>query len=184
MIIMNPYLCDKMLKSTKHLSPKAKAVFRFLCMLTSTRETGKCNPYNKTISDYTGLSRSQLKRAKNELMRAGLLRSKANYNRNKMQTYNIYTVTTDIADIEEIARANQQILEGRKKEWLAVMERAVERKIAAAVIAAKKCIEPSWRKIIKTLPAESRQRVIKNAIFLLKKLNLPQGRIGPPIKLH
>lgn len=73
------------------LSHRAKSVYMYLKDRADSE--GRCWPAIKTIALELGLSRSTVKRALNDLVRAGLLRKDPRWRENGSYTSNLYQIT-------------------------------------------------------------------------------------------
>ena len=73
------------------LSHRAKSVYMYLKDRADSE--GRCWPAIKTIALELGLSRSTVKRALDDLVRAGLLRKDPRWRENDSYTSNLYQIT-------------------------------------------------------------------------------------------
>lgn len=73
------------------LSHRAKSVYMYLKDRADSE--GRCWPAIKTIASELGLSRSTVKRALDDLVRAGLLRKDPRWRENGSYTSNLYQIT-------------------------------------------------------------------------------------------
>lgn len=73
------------------LSHRAKSVYMYLKDRADSE--GRCWPAIKTIALVLGLSRSTVKRALDDLVRAGLLRKDPRWRENGSYTSNLYQIT-------------------------------------------------------------------------------------------
>lgn len=73
------------------LSHRAKSVYMYLKDRADSE--GRCWPAIKTIALELGLSRSTVKRALDDLVRAGLLRKDPRWRENGSYTSNLYQIT-------------------------------------------------------------------------------------------
>lgn len=73
------------------LSHRAKSVYMYLKDRADSE--GRCWPATKTIALELGLSRSTVKRALDDLVRAGLLRKDPRWRENGSYTSNLYQIT-------------------------------------------------------------------------------------------
>lgn len=73
------------------LSHRAKSVYMYLKDRADSK--GRCWPAIKTIALELGLSRSTVKRALDDLVRAGLLRKDPRWRENGSYTSNLYQIT-------------------------------------------------------------------------------------------
>ena len=73
------------------LSHRAKSVYMYLKDRADSE--GRCWPAIKTIAFELGLSRSTVKRALDDLVRAGLLRKDPRWRENGSYTSNLYQIT-------------------------------------------------------------------------------------------
>lgn len=73
------------------LSHRAKSVYMYLKDRADSE--GRCWPAIKTIALKLGLSRSTVKRALDDLVRAGLLRKDPRWRENGSYTSNLYQIT-------------------------------------------------------------------------------------------
>ena len=73
------------------LSHRAKSVYMYLKDRADSE--GRCWPAIKTIALELGLSRSTVKRALDDLVRAGLLRKDPRWQENGSYTSNLYQIT-------------------------------------------------------------------------------------------
>ena len=73
------------------LSHRAKSVYMYL--KDRADSVGRCWPAFKTIALELGLSRSTVKRALDDLVRAGLLRKDPRWRENGSYTSNLYQIT-------------------------------------------------------------------------------------------
>lgn len=73
------------------LSHRAKSVYMYLKDRADSE--GRCWPAIKTIALEFGLSRSTVKRALDDLVRAGLLRKDPRWRENGSYTSNLYQIT-------------------------------------------------------------------------------------------
>ena len=73
------------------LSHRAKSVYMYLKDRADSE--GRCRPAIKTIALELGLSRSTVKRALDDLVRAGLLRKDPRWRENGSYTSNLYQIT-------------------------------------------------------------------------------------------
>jgi DNA-binding MarR family transcriptional regulator len=74
----------------EELPPRAKAVYMYL--KDRADRSGKCWPGVKTIAAELSLSRSTVKRATADLVKAGLLRKEYRRRGNGSHTSNLYTI--------------------------------------------------------------------------------------------
>mgnify|MGYP001032962707 CR=1 FL=1 len=75
----------------QELSHRAKTVYMYLKDRADSE--GRCWPAIKTIALELGLSRSTVKRALDDLVRAGLLRKDPRWRENGSYTSNLYQIT-------------------------------------------------------------------------------------------
>ncbi|QIB69766.1 hypothetical protein Ami103574_10740 [Aminipila butyrica] len=110
------------------LSLKAQSVFLYLA--DRSNKENICWPGLKRIAEDCRISVSTVQRAIKELLSIGLLMKKANFRANGSQTSNVYIVTDDAGEKEQVKVENKRIQE---KMQARMKEQAKKMKLAAAV---------------------------------------------------